>query len=111
MRNIYIIILIFILIINFLNNSFRSYNNNSGTIGNQYNSPIQNQTNNNINNSVNNINNSVNNIIYVNGNEGSERKYGNSPYSKYLLFPDLKYKQSKTGLGSFGRSNSYSRFR
>lgn len=101
MYNIYIIILIIILIIYILNNNSanNSTNNsntaNSDSVGNQYNSPIENQIN--------------NNIIYITNDNINENKYGNSPYSKFLLYPDFKFKHGKINKNSFGRSNSFSR--
>ena len=96
MYNIYIIILIIILIIYILNNNNNSSANNSNTInsesvGNQYNSPIENQINN-------------NNIIYITNDNTNEHKFGNSPYSKFLLYPDFKFKHGKVNKNSFSRT-------
>jgi hypothetical protein len=103
MYNIYIIILIIILIIHYLNNTpIQNHtrpinNNNSGTIEHQYNSPIQKQ---------------INNVIYVTNEESNRQshKFGTHPYSKYLSLDDNKFKMNKigSGSGSFSRFN-YSR--
>jgi hypothetical protein len=66
-------------------------NLNNSPIDHQYNSPIENQIN--------------NNIIYI-SNDVATHKFGSHPYSQ--MFDDFRIKQSKYGLGSYSRQK-YSR--